>query len=152
MRPVDEWLRELRDSGALRGLPGEGAPLPPDPDADAGEAWAARHLVRGASARPLWAELRQDIADRTAASAARLRAHEAWLRGRSALLERLPGERIVEETRRTREVDRRVRDKLMTEVAEINALVRRHNLHATPSLQLATVTVDRLAAAARRAL
>ena len=93
---VEQQLRELRDSGALRGLPGEGAPLPADPDADAGDAWAARHLSRGSAARPAWADLRQEIQHRTAGLIARLRAHDGWLSARAALLERLPAERIAQ--------------------------------------------------------
>jgi len=35
---VEARMRELRDAGELSGLPGEGNPLPADPDDDAGEA------------------------------------------------------------------------------------------------------------------
>jgi hypothetical protein len=148
---VEQQLRELRDSGALRGLPGEGAPLPADPDADAGDAWAARHLSRGAGVRPAWADLRQEIRERTVALITRLRAHDTWLRRRAELLGRLPAERIVGESARTRETDRRVRAEVAAGVDEVNALVRRHNLLvAVPSLHLVPVTVDELVAAARR--
>jgi len=142
---VEQQLRELRDSGALRGLPGEGAPLPADPDADAGDAWAARHLSRGSAARPAWADLRQEIQHRTAGLIARLRAHDGWLSARAALLERLPAERIVRET-----ADRRVCEEVTAAVDEVNALVRRHNiLMSAPSLHLPVITVDELVAAAR---
>src|SRR3989442_15089540 len=59
---VEQRLRELRDGGELSGLPGEGAPLPPDPDA--GDAWAARHIVGTARVSPVWAELRAEIGER----------------------------------------------------------------------------------------
>ena len=135
---VEQQLRELRDSGALRGLPGEG------------DAWAARHLSRGSAARPAWADLRQEIQHRTAGLIARLRAHDGWLSARAALLERLPAERIVRETARTRETDRRVREEVTAAVDEVNALVRRHNiLMSAPSLHLPVITVDELVAAAR---
>lgn len=148
---VEEQLRERRDSGALRGLPGEGAPLPPDPDSDAGDAWAARHLSRGSAARSAWADLRHEINETTAALIARLRAHEAWLSARAELVGRLPAERIISETARTRETDGRVRAKVAAAVDEINALVRRYNILVTaPALHLATVTIDELIAASRR--
>src|SRR5438093_4205813 len=81
---VEQRLRELRDGGELSGLPGEGAPLPPDPDADAGDAWAARHIVRTARVRPVWAELRAEIGERRARILTRLRAHLAWVERREA--------------------------------------------------------------------
>jgi hypothetical protein len=61
---LEARIRELRDAGELSGLPGEGQPLPPDPDAAASEAWAARHVLRTSGARPLWADLRRDITER----------------------------------------------------------------------------------------
>jgi hypothetical protein len=149
---VEEQLRELRDSGALRNLPGKGAPLPVDPDADAGDAWAARHLSRAAGVRPAWADLRQEIRDKRARLIARLRSHDAWLRGRAELIATVPAERILGETARTREVDRRVRSELVAEVEQLNTLVRRHNILVTGStLHLAMVTLDELRAEARRA-
>ena len=80
---VEQRLRELRDGGELSGLPGEGAPLPPDPDADAGDAWAVRHVVRTARVRPVWAELRAEIGERRARILTRLRAHLAWVERRN---------------------------------------------------------------------
>jgi DnaJ-like protein len=149
---VEEQLRELRDSGALRNLPGEGEPLPADPDAEAGDAWAARHLSRVAAARAPWADLRQEIREERARLLARLRAHDAWLRGRAELIATVPAERILGETARTRETDRRVRLQVAARVEELNALVRRHNILVTGStLHLATVTLDELIAESRRA-
>jgi hypothetical protein len=149
---VEEQLRELRDSGALRNLPGEGAPLPADPDDDAGEAWAARHLARVAGAPPVWAALRQEIRDKRAGLVARLRAHEGWLRGRADLFAALPAERVLDEAARTREIDGRVRSEVAARVEELNALIRRHNLLVTPtSLHLAAATVEDVLADAREA-
>jgi DnaJ-like protein len=149
---VEEQLRELRDSGALRNLPGEGAPLPADPDAEAGEAWASRHLSRVAAARARWADLRQEIGEERARLLARLRAHDAWLRGRAKVIATVPAERILGETARTRETDRRVRLEVAARMEELNALVRRHNILVTGStLHLATVTLDDLIAEARQA-
>src|SRR5207244_8254628 len=94
---VEERLRELSAGGELNGLPGEGAPLPPDPDADAGAAWAARHIARTAQLRPVWADLRQELADRRARLLRRQRSHLAWVERRQELLGRLPAERIASE-------------------------------------------------------
>jgi Domain of unknown function (DUF1992) len=146
---VEEQLRELRDSGALRNLPGDGVPLPADPDADAGAAWAARHLSRVAGARAPWADLRQEIREERARLLARLRAHDAWLRGRAELMATVPAERILGETATTRETDVRVRSEVAARVQELNALVGRHNLLVTGStLHLRTVTLDELIAEA----
>jgi hypothetical protein len=148
---VEQKIRELRDTGALSGLPGEGAPLPRDPDADAGDAWAARHLSRTARARPAWAELREDIGQRRRLIGARLRAHLAWKERRAAFLERLPAERILRERAATAEADARIARDVVAAIQELNALVRRHNLLVTvASLQLASVTEEELREAAKR--
>ena len=90
-------MRELRDAGELSGLPGEGRPLPADPDDEAGEAWAARHVVRTAGAQPVWAELRRDITERRVRIVTRLRGHLAWVARRQELLEQMPSDRILSE-------------------------------------------------------
>jgi hypothetical protein len=147
---VERQIRELRDARGLSGLPGEGSPLPHDPDAGAGDAWAARHLARAARATSLWADLRDEIADRRARLLARLRAHDAWLARRAALEHRVPAERIVSERERTRAADRRVLAEVAASLAELNELVRRHNLLVSAaSLHLPIVTLDGLRAAAR---
>ena len=147
---VERQIRELRESGDLRSLPGEGAPFPPDPDADAGDAWAARHLARTAKARPAWAELRLDIAERRERLIARLRAHERWLEQRRSLVARMSAERIVAEDAATREVDARTRRDVASGVQEINALVREHNLAvAVAALHLPLTTLAELLAVAR---
>jgi hypothetical protein len=147
---VEDRIRELRDAGELSGLSGEGQPLPADPDDDASESWAARHLLRTSGARPLWADLRRDIAERRMRIVARLRAHLVWLDRRRALLEHLPGERIVPEVARTNEADARVRAEVTQAIAELNSLVRHHNLVVTAtSLHLATATLDGLIEVAR---
>jgi hypothetical protein len=143
-RETQETLRRLEESGALRGLPGEGAPLPPDPDAEAGDAWAARHLMRGANAVPVWVELRREIDDRTARLRRRLRAHGEWLSDREALLRRLPADRIVDARRATLLRDERVRREIGAAVDELNALIRRYDLQVHPALQLPLVDLDSL--------
>ncbi|HEX4743660.1 MAG TPA: DUF1992 domain-containing protein, partial [Candidatus Limnocylindria bacterium] len=62
---VEQRLRELAEQGELRGLPGEGAPLAPD-EGGPDDTWAARHVMRTASAVPEWVDLRKDIDERTA--------------------------------------------------------------------------------------
>ena len=127
-RSIEKRIREMRDSGELSGLPGEGAPLPHDPDADAGDAWAARHLVRTQRARPEWVTLRQEIESVRSRIAARVRAHLAWLERRQAQLEGLPAERILREVDVTRVTDDRIRRDLAAAIDELNALIRKHNL------------------------
>jgi hypothetical protein len=147
---VEARIRELHDAGELSGLPGEGKPLPADPDQAAGEAWAARHVLRTSGARPLWADLRRDITERRSRIVMRLRAHLAWLERRQALLEHLPAERIVAEVALTEEADRRVRAEVAKSIAELNALVRHHNLVVTAaSLHLTVATLEGLLDAAR---
>jgi len=145
---VEQRLRELRDGGELSGLPGEGAPLAPDPDA--GDAWAVRHIVRTARVRPVWAELRAEIGERRARILTRLRAHLVWVERREALLERLPAERIARESAATRDADKRVRAELAEQVEELNGLVRRYNLMVTvASLELPLLRAERLLEVAR---
>jgi hypothetical protein len=147
---VEARIRELQDAGELSGLPGEGRPLPHDPDDAAGEAWAARHVLRTSGARPLWSELRRDITERRMRILTRLRSHLAWLERRQALLEHLPAERIVSEVALTKEADNRVRAELRHAVAELNALIKHHNLVVTAtSLHLGTTTVEGLIETAR---
>lgn len=147
---VEARIRELQDAGELSGLPGEGQPLPNDPDGAAGEAWAARHVLRTSGARPLWSELRRDITERRMRILTRLRSHLAWLERRQALLEHLPAERIVSEVALTKEADGRVRAEMGHAVAELNALVKHHNLVVTAtSLHLGTATLEGLIETAR---
>jgi len=147
---VEARIRDLRDAGELSGLPGEGQPLPPDPDDDAGEAWAGRHMLRTSGARPLWTELRREITERRTRIVMRLRGHLVWLERRKALLEHLPAERIVPEIALTNEADARVRAEVTRSMGELNALVRHHNLVVTAtSLHLATATLEALIDVAR---
>jgi len=147
---VEARIRDLRDAGELSGLPGEGQPLPPDPDDDAGEAWAGRHILRTSGARPLWTELRREITERRTRIVMRLRGHLVWLERRKALLEHLPAERIVPEIALTNEADARVRAEVTRSMGELNALVRHHNLVVTAtSLHLATATLEALIDVAR---
>ena len=147
---VEARIRELQEAGELTGLPGEGQPLPHDPDDAAGEAWAARHVLRTSGARPLWSELRRDITDRRKRILTRVRAHLAWLERRRALLEHLPAERILAEVALTKQADVRVRAEMRHAIAELNALVRHHNLIVTAtSLHVATATLEGLIETAR---
>jgi DnaJ-like protein len=147
---VEARIRESREAGELSGLPGEGQPLPPDPDDAAGEAWGARHVFRTSGARPLWSELRRDITERRVRILTRLRSHLAWLERRHALVEHLPAERIVSEVALTKQTDGRVRAEVAQAVAEMNALVRHHNLVVTATmLHLGTATLEGLIEVAR---
>ena len=149
---VEARIRELQEAGELSGLPGEGQPLPPDPDAEASEAWAARHVLRTSGARPVWADLRRDITERRTRIVMRLRAHLVWLERRKALLEQVPAERIVAEVARTSEADARVRAEVTQAIGELNALVRHHNLVVTATtVHMATVTLEGLIDVARAA-
>ena len=136
-------------SGELSGLPGEGSPLPPDPEDDAGDAWAARHVMRTSGASPPWADLRREIAEERARLVTRLRAHHAWLAGRDARLRRLPAERILGEREATRAVDERVRGDLERAIGKLKVLVARHNLMVVPVLQLPVPSLQRLEEIAR---
>ena len=142
-RGVEQRLRELADNGELRGLPGEGAPLPPD-EGGPDETWAARHVMRTASAVPEWVDLRKDIDQRTALLRRRISAHHEWLRDRARYLAEIPAERILEVSHATAARDTHVRAELATAVGELNALIRRYDLLVIPSLQLPLVTLERL--------
>ena len=147
---VEARIRELQAAGELSGLPGEGQPLQSDPDDAAGEAWTARHVLRTSGARPLWTELRREIAERRTRIVMRLRAHLVWLERREALLKELPAERIVSEVALTNAADARVRAEVAQAIAELNALVRHHNLVVTAtSIHVATATLEGLMNVAR---
>lgn len=149
---VERRIAELRDAGELTGLPGEGAPLPADPDDAAGDLWAAQHIVRTSGSRPQWADLRREIAAQRARIVTRLRAHLAWLERRRAHLDRVPAERIVSEAASTTQTDARVRADIASAVEELNALIRRHNLLVSAaSLHIGTVSVGGLEEIARTA-
>ena len=80
----------------------------------------------------------------------RLRAHLVWLERRQALLKDLPAERIVSEVALTNEADARVRAEVAQAIAELNALVRHHNLVVTAtSIHVATATLEGLMNVAR---
>ncbi|HUQ42778.1 MAG TPA: DUF1992 domain-containing protein [Candidatus Limnocylindrales bacterium] len=141
---VEQRIAELERGGQLRGLPGEGAPLrDEDPRDDAG--WAARHVMRQASAVPEWVDLRKEIDDRRARIKRRLTAHGEWLHDRTLLLAELPADRIVSAARATAERDLKVRGELETAVGELNALIRRFDLLVVPSLQLPLASLERIA-------
>ena len=80
----------------------------------------------------------------------RLRTHLAWLENRQKLLEHLPAERIVSELALTKQTDGRVRAELADAIAELNALVRHHNLVVTASgLHLPIASLEGLLEVAR---
>jgi hypothetical protein len=140
---VERSIRELADRGELRGLPGEGKPLPDDDTAtDAG--WAARHIVKQAKAVPEWAELRRDIDERRARIRRRLIAHREWLHDRTRFTAELPADRILEATHATATRDLKVRAELEHAVSDLNALIRRYDLLVVPAMQLPLVTLERL--------
>lgn len=141
---VERRLRELAEQGELRGLPGEGAPLPADNHPD-DETWAARHVMRQANAVPPWVDMRKEIDDRRARITRRLVAHREWLHDRTRLLAELPADRIVDASRATAGRDQKVRAELEQAVSELNALIRRFDLLVTPALQLPLVRLERLA-------
>lgn len=142
-RRIDEQLRELAEIGELSGLPGEGAPLVDD-DPNAGERWAARHVARSANVTPEFVELRREIGARRDRVVRRLRAHRAWLAGRTALLRELPAERILDTARATSDHDARVEAELQAALGEINALVARHNLKVPLALQIPPLSLQHL--------
>jgi len=124
--------------------------LQSDPDDAAGDAWAARHVVRTSGARPLWAELRRDIMERRLRIVTRLRAHVAWVARRQELVADLPSERILSEVALTKQGDDRTRAEVTQAIAELNALVRRHNLMVTATgLHVPTATLEGLLEIAR---
>jgi hypothetical protein len=124
--------------------------LPADPDDHAGEAWAARHVLRTSGARPTWYDLRRDCTERRARIVTRLRAHLLWLERRQMLLDHVPAERIVREIALTEQADGRVRAEVAQAIAELNAMVKHHNLVVTAtSLHLPIVGLDDLLAIAR---
>ena len=140
---IDEQLRELAEMGELSKLPGEGAPLVDD-DPNAGERWAARHVVKNANVTPEFVELRREIADRRDRLVRRLRAHRRWLEDRAALLHDLPAERILDAARATTDFDTRVESELRGAMGQINALVARHNLKVPIALQIPPLSLEHL--------
>jgi hypothetical protein len=140
---VERSIRDLAESGGLRGLPGEGKPLPDD-DTGTDPGWAARHLVRQAKVVPAWAELRREIDERRARIRRRLAAHREWLHDRTRFIGELPADRILEATHATATRDLKVRAELEHAVSELNALIRRYDLLVVPAMQLPLVTLERL--------
>ena len=140
---VQRTIRELAESGQLRGLPGEGKPLPDD-DPVHDSAWAARHLLRQANASPEWADLRREIDERRGRIARRLAAHKEWLHDRTRLIAEMPADRILEATHATNTRDLKVRAELDQAVSELNALIRRYDLLVVPAMQLPLATLERL--------
>jgi Asp-tRNA(Asn)/Glu-tRNA(Gln) amidotransferase A subunit family amidase len=142
---IEQRIRELADSGGLRDLPGEGAPINDD-DSRTDDGWAARHLMRQAKAAPEWVELRKEIDDRKARIRRRYGAHREWLHDRTLFLSELPADRIVDASHATATRDQKVRAELDQAVSELNALIRRYDLLVVPALQLPLVTLERLGA------
>jgi hypothetical protein len=148
-RDVEHRIREMNESGQLRGLAGEGAPLPADDGPP--DTWAARRLMRNAGAQPEWADLRKDIDTRTEKLRLRVHAHRQWLHDRTRLLAELSADRILETMHATTVRDTRVRAELEAALGEVNALVRRYDLIVPPLMQLPLLTLEGLEAGDRRA-
>lgn len=144
-RSALERIADLDRVGELRGLPGEGQPLPDD-DSGSPESWAARRIVKNAGAVPEWADLRKDIDARVSRIRLRLRAHREWLHDRTRLLAELPADRILSTAHATTERDLRVRSELETALSEVNALIRRYDLIVPLAMQLPLYTLERLGA------
>ena len=138
---IEDAIRDALERGELRGLPGEGRPLPDD-GLPTDEKWAATHILRGAGAVPEWAELRRQIDAETARVFRRARAHLDWLAGRASALASTPADRIMETTRATTERDRRVRAQIASDLEELNRLIRRYDLLVPPALQVAEVGAE----------
>ena len=140
---VARRVSHLADSGELRGLPGEGAPLRDD-DRGTDDGWAARHVMGQAEAVPAWIDLRKEIDARRARIKRRLEAHREWMHDRARFLAELPADRIVEASHATAARDLKVRAELETAVGELNAVIRRYDLLVVPALQLPLVTLARI--------
>ena len=136
-------ISHLAESGELRGLPGEGAPLRDD-DRGTDDGWAARHVMRQADAVPAWVDLRKEIDAHRARIKRRLAAHHAWIRDRTRFLAELPADRIIDASHATAARDHEVRAQLDTAVGELNALIRRYDLLVVPALQIPLVTLERI--------
>lgn len=149
-RDVEHRIREMNETGQLRGLAGHGAPLPDD-DGGPPDTWAARRLMRNAGAQPEWADLRKDIDTRTEKLRLRVHAHRQWLHDRTRLLAELPADRILETMHATTVRDTRVRAELEAALGEVNALVRRYDLIVPPLMQVPLLTLEGLEASDRRA-
>ena len=142
---VERQIAEAVARGELDDLEGAGRPLPRDPDENAGDRWAAAHILRNAKAVPEWLDIRAEIFRERDALERRIRAHHEWLGARRAQLSRLPAEALLEHARATERADRRFHIDLATAIGELNRRIARHNLLVRPSvLQLAPLTVDRL--------
>ena len=148
-RDVERRIRELNETGQLRGLAGEGVPLPADDGPP--DTWAARRLMRNAGAQPEWADLRKDIDARTQKLRLRVHGHRQWLHDRTRLLAELPADRILETMHATTVRDTRVRAELEAALGEVNALVRRYDLMVPPAMQIPLLTLESLEASDRRA-
>jgi exonuclease VII large subunit len=137
----------MSEAGDLRGLPGEGRPLPLE--GTDGPQWAAFHLMKNNRLLPHWAQMRKEIDADAERLAAAIRRHLEWAERRATDLRRMPAERIVETARRTREETERFRARLSGEVRELNARIDRYN-GAVPAdaLRLPPLTLERIEAAA----
>jgi len=148
-RDVERRIQDVQRAGELRGLTGEGTPLPADDDGSP-DSWAARRMMRNAGASPEWVDLRKEIESRTAKLRLRLHAHRQWLHDRTRLLAELPADRILEATHATTVRDARVRGELEAAIGDVNAVVRRYDLIVPAAMQLPLVTIEMLEATEKR--
>jgi hypothetical protein len=79
-----------------------------------------------------------------------LRAHLAWVARRQELLDHVPSERILSEVAVTKQGEDRTHAEVAQAIADLNALVRHHNLVVTAtSLHMPTATFEGLLEIAR---
>jgi hypothetical protein len=141
---TERTIIEAIEAGDFRGLSGEGMPLKLD-GAEAGDRWAALHVLRNAEFVPEWSALRREIDDELGRIVRRVRSHRAWIAERRALLETMPAERIVNSVRATAERDAAARRTIAESVAELNRSIARYNaLVPVFGLQLPLVSVERV--------
>ena len=126
-RSMEERLRELAESGALSGLPGEGRPFAREDVEGDDTRWAAFRLMKNNKVIPAWSQARIEIDVEIARLRTRAAAHLTWLRSRDARLRTLAADRIIDTIRVTTREDARVRAELEAEVRSLNALIDAYN-------------------------
>ena len=148
---VEDRIAEAIEQGEFELLEGAGRRLASDPDEDAGERWAAVHLLRTAGAAPEWLDLRLEILSERELIARRMCAHAEWSVSRRDAIRRVPAERLLEHARATEAAERRFQTDLDGSVRELNRRIARHNLLVrAPALQLFPLTIDGLRHLAER--
>ena len=118
----------MSEDGELSfGLPGEGKPLDLWGDEQAGDRWAAFHILSKEKLLPGWAQLRREIDD-----------------DRADQLRALPADRIMDAARATGREEAPLRAEVASRVAALNVEVGRFNsLAPVASLRLAPLSAER---------